>query len=72
MQPWFFQDFLQGVSMTERQDLGRGGDLEMGAKATARTDTGQREEWCSGHTAASPRVRWQHPLGERQGLGVGL
>ncbi|XP_070096169.1 uncharacterized protein [Equus caballus] len=57
------KDFLQGVSMTERQDLGRGGDLEMGAKATARTDTGQREEWCSGHTAASPRVRWQHPLG---------
>ncbi|XP_070437001.1 uncharacterized protein [Equus przewalskii] len=57
------KDFLQGLSMTERQDMGRGGDLEMGAKATARTDTGQREEWCSGHTAASPRVRWQHPLG---------
>nr|XP_044633420.1 uncharacterized protein LOC106827636 isoform X2 [Equus asinus] len=57
------KDFLQGLSMTEQQDLGRGGDLEMGAKATARTDTGQREEWCSGHTAASPRVRWQHPLG---------
>nr|XP_019605139.1 PREDICTED: uncharacterized protein LOC109457001 isoform X1 [Rhinolophus sinicus] len=42
------RDLLQGLSSTET-----------GAKATARTDTGQREDWWGSHMAASPRERLQ-------------
>ncbi|XP_069351840.1 uncharacterized protein [Eulemur rufifrons] len=56
------QDFLQGISTTEQQALGRGRDLEMQAKAAARTDTGQSKEPQGGHIAASPREQ-QPPLG---------
>lgn len=55
-----FQDLLQGLSSTET-----------GAKATARTDTGWREDCWGSHMAASPRERLQHLPGERQVQGWG-
>ncbi|XP_064349377.1 uncharacterized protein LOC116157269 isoform X1 [Camelus dromedarius] len=63
MQPWFFQDLLQGFSMTEQPGLGSGGDPVTGAGAAARTDDGQSQDSWGSHTAASPREPWQCPPG---------
>lgn len=68
-QPWIFQDFLQGLSSTEQQALGKGGDPETDPKATARADTGQSQEPWDSHTAASQRQCQQPPPGEGRGLG---
>nr|XP_028687970.1 uncharacterized protein LOC106993129 [Macaca mulatta] len=57
------QDFLQGLSRTEQQALGRGGDPETDPKATAREDTGQSQEPWDSHTAASQRQCQQPPPG---------
>ncbi|XP_027626932.1 uncharacterized protein LOC102481642 [Tupaia chinensis] len=63
MQLWFFQDLLQGLSATDLQVLGRGGDPKSGAKAIARTDSGQHEEPQGGHTTAAPGECGQPPPG---------
>ena len=62
----FFQDLLQGLSTTKQPGLGRVGDPETGARATARTHAGQSEASQGSLTAASPREPWQQPPGERQ------
>ncbi|ELW67536.1 hypothetical protein TREES_T100003970 [Tupaia chinensis] len=57
------QDLLQGLSATDLQVLGRGGDPKSGAKAIARTDSGQHEEPQGGHTTAAPGECGQPPPG---------
>ncbi|XP_047612379.1 uncharacterized protein LOC125113608 [Phacochoerus africanus] len=57
------QDLLQGLSTTKQPGLGRVGDPETGARATARTHAGQSEASQGSLTAASPREPWQRPPG---------
>ncbi|XP_058284077.1 uncharacterized protein LOC131381273 [Hylobates moloch] len=58
-----FPGLSAGLSRTELQALGRGGDPETDPKATARADTGQSQEPWDGHTAASQRECQQPPPG---------
>nr|XP_055099396.1 uncharacterized protein LOC129462947 [Symphalangus syndactylus] len=56
-----FPGLSAGLSRTELQALGRGGDPETDPKAAARADTGQSQEPWDGHTAASQRECQQPP-----------
>lgn len=64
----FFQNFLQSLSPTDRQDFNGSENPEMAAKDSKRASTWQTKGSWGRHTAVSPSDHWQHAKGKRQNL----